>query len=108
MRAPVLLPAWLIGLAAERFFLSIADGSDPAGINAPPFAQCQVVFICPPLIGMSFDDNPHLRIFLKPRGIFIQETACIRADKIFVKIKEDISESCRRFYVPCNHFCFSD
>src|SRR5262252_9488531 len=104
VRAPVLGPARLAALLAERALFAVADDRNPIGLDAErgqiahrglraPLTQRQVVFGRPALVAMTFDQEQAPGVGLEPRRVGIEDLGVGRADVILVEIEVDVAES---------------
>jgi len=104
MTTPVLLPAGFVRLGAERFFLSVADGFNPACAHAcrgqshlhgtgAAISQGQVVFGRTTLIAMSLDREVDVGMSVEELRISCDRALLIRADRFAVVVKIDILDA---------------
>src|SRR4029079_7677279 len=103
MSAAVLLPARLVLVVAERRFLALADGRDPARGDAEAyqvFLHCgraarpktQVVLRAAARVAMAFERDLRGRPALHPVGVLLQRTAGVAPDRRLIEIEENVVE----------------
>src|SRR5271165_3401747 len=101
MATAVLLPASFVALCAERFFLTVADGFNPAGADAtrgqrvsdrigPLVAQSQVVVSRAAFVAVSFNREVDVGMLIEERYVGLQRTLLVSAKVGLVVIKVHI------------------
>src|SRR5229473_1720798 len=100
--AAVLLPAGLVALRAERFFLAEADGGHAVGRAAQrdevllhgagaAIAERQVVFRGAALVAVAFDGHAKLRVVAQELGGLSERLASVRANVRLVEVEVGIA-----------------
>ena len=100
---PVLLPAGLVLLVAERLFLPFADRLDAVRCDAEAgeilrhsfgaaIAEREVVFGTAARVAMPFDRHLGARPSLHPLGVFLQRLRGVAADLAGIEIEECIRQ----------------
>ena len=85
---------------SNRALFTIRNGLDARRVDAQSdqvifdrvraaFAECKVVFTGAALVGMTFNNNFVLRIFLQPSGLQFEGATCFTGKIVFVETKED-------------------
>src|SRR6185369_15504141 len=98
--APILVPAGLGAVGADRLLLAVGDFLQPRGIDAEcgkivdhrlgaALAKSEIVFTRPALIGMTLDGDVELSKLLQPRGLLLQLGLCRRVEAVAVGIEVD-------------------
>src|ERR1700674_1486963 len=106
MPAAVLLPTGLVGFAAERLLLAVADRLDAAGADASlgqrtlhgtgsAVAQCQVVLRGSALVAVSIDREVDVGMLLEEIDIRLQRTSLVSANIGLVVIEVDVLHALR-------------
>src|SRR5256712_782108 len=103
LSTPVLGPAGLGVLRADRVPLAVGGGRDTVGLDplgdqvAPdgvraPLTELQVVVVRAALVGVAADEDRHVPARLEPAGIVLEEPGVARADLRLVKVEMDIPQ----------------
>src|SRR5215470_1680909 len=103
VRAPVLGPARLAALLAERVLFAVADDRNPIGLDAErgqiahrglraPLAQRQVVLGRPALVAVALDQEQAPGVGLEPGRVGIEDLRVGRADVVLVELEVDVAE----------------
>src|SRR5579864_1564970 len=106
MPAAVLLPAGLVRLGAERLFLAVADGLDPAGVHAgpnqrvlyrvrAPVSQSQVVLGGAAFVAMPLNRELDVRMLVQELRVALHRRLLVRANRVRVVVKEHVLDAAR-------------
>src|SRR5215469_12502421 len=101
--APILLPARLVMIGAQRQFFTITDSGDAAAFDAQGFqivfrrlgalgAECDIVFLRTALVAMTLDLNPGSRIGLQPARVLLQDRPVLWLDVVSVVAEVNVAE----------------
>src|SRR5579864_1953647 len=101
MTAAVLLPAAFVGLGAERFFLTVADGLDAAGTDSggdqgtlhrigAAIAQSQVVLGRSALVAVALNREVDIGMLPQELGITLNGRLLIGTNRIRVIVEVDV------------------
>src|ERR1700675_88689 len=101
MPAAVLLPAALVRLRAERFFLAVTDRLNTTGIHTrlrqsilnrvgATVAQCQVVLGGTPFVAVSLDGELNGRVLAQELAVALHCGLLVGPDPIRVIIEVDV------------------
>src|SRR5262249_44000661 len=100
---PVLTPARLLVLGAERTLLAVADEADAVGLDAlgdeeghgglgPALAQRQVVLVRPSLVTVPFDQNEVVGMIAQPLRVSAKDRRIPRPDVVAIEIEMHVAE----------------
>src|SRR5580704_3559632 len=110
MPAAVLLLAGLVRLGAERRFLAVADGREPAGIHAGPHqrvlyrvratvSQSQVVLGGTAFVAMSLNRELDVRMLVQELRVALHRRLLVRANRVRVVVEEHVLDAAREEFL---------
>src|SRR5688572_19875762 len=100
---PILLPAALVLLAANRALLAIRDDRDAVGLDAlrhevvhgglgAALAQREVVLVGTALVAVSLDEDQVVGVGLQPRRVAVEDLRVVRPHVVPVEVEEHVLE----------------
>src|SRR3989442_11479218 len=99
--APVLGPARLALLGAQRSLLAVADDRDAVRLDAlrhevvhrglrASLAERQIVLVGAALVTVPFDEDEPIRVRLEPRSVRVEHLCIVRPDVVPVEVEVDV------------------
>src|SRR5262245_34995881 len=100
---PVLTPARLLVLGADRALLAVADEGDAVGLDAlgdeeahgglgPALAQRQVVLVRPSLVSVPFDQDEVVGVVAQPLRVAAKDLRIPGPDVVAIEIEMHVAE----------------